>query len=77
MEISVVAMRPGFRALTSICRTCASTSQTLLSNRQWWIAAWVIDLAKQAAPPLFLLELVRLGLSQEPQFPHCGERMTE
>jgi arylsulfatase I/J len=36
------------------------------------LQAWVIDLAKQAAPPLFLLELVRLGLSHEPQFPDLG-----
>jgi len=34
--------------------------------------AWIIDLAKQAAPPLFLLELVRLGLSHEPEFPDLG-----
>jgi hypothetical protein len=26
----------------------------------------MIDLAKQAVPPLFLLELIRLGLSHEP-----------
>ena len=36
------------------------------------LQAWIIDLAKQAAPPLFLLELVRLGLSHEPQFPDLG-----
>jgi arylsulfatase I/J len=36
------------------------------------LQAWIIDLAKQAAPPLFLLELVRLGLSHQPQFPDLG-----
>jgi arylsulfatase I/J len=36
------------------------------------LQVWVIELAKQAAPPLFLLELVRLGLSHEPQFPDLG-----
>lgn len=36
------------------------------------LQAWIIDLAKQAAPPLFLLELVRLGLSHEPEFPDLG-----
>ena len=36
------------------------------------LQTWVIDLAKQAAPPLFLMELVRLGLSHEPEFPDLG-----
>ena len=36
------------------------------------LQAWAIELAKQAAPPLFLLELVRLGLSHAPQFPDLG-----
>ena len=36
------------------------------------LQAWTIDLAKQAAPPLFLLELVRLGLSHKPEFPALG-----
>ena len=36
------------------------------------LQAWTIDLAKQAAPPLFLLELVRLGLSHKPEFPGLG-----
>ena len=36
------------------------------------LQAWIIDLAKQAAPPLFLTELVRLGLSHAPDFPDIG-----
>lgn len=36
------------------------------------LQARIVDLAKQAAPPLFLLELVRLGLSHEPAFPDLG-----
>jgi arylsulfatase I/J len=36
------------------------------------LQAWTIDLAKQAAPPLFMLELVRLGLSHKPEFPDLG-----
>jgi arylsulfatase A-like enzyme len=36
------------------------------------LQAWIIDLAKQAAQPLFLLELVRLGLSHTPEFPGLG-----
>jgi arylsulfatase I/J len=36
------------------------------------LQAWAIDLAKQAAPPPFLLELVRLGLSHAPEFPDLG-----
>lgn len=36
------------------------------------LQAWIVDLAKQAARPLFLLELVRLGLSHEPEFPNLG-----
>lgn len=36
------------------------------------LQAWATDLAKQAAPPLFLLELVRLGLSHKPEFPDLG-----
>ena len=36
------------------------------------LQAWITDLAKQAAPPLFLLELVRLGLSHKPEFPGLG-----
>jgi arylsulfatase A-like enzyme len=36
------------------------------------LQTWAIDLAKQAAPPLFLMELVRLGLSHEPEFPDLG-----
>ncbi len=40
------------------------------------LQAWVIDLAKQAAPPLFLLELVRLGLSHEPQFARRDLRLS-
>jgi arylsulfatase A-like enzyme len=36
------------------------------------LQAWAIDLAKQAAPSLFLMELVRLGLSHEPEFPDLG-----
>jgi arylsulfatase A-like enzyme len=36
------------------------------------LQAWAIDLAKQAVPPLFLLELVRLGLSHEPEFADFG-----
>jgi arylsulfatase A-like enzyme len=34
--------------------------------------ATIIDLAKQAAPPLFLTEMVRLGLSHAPDFPDIG-----
>jgi arylsulfatase I/J len=34
--------------------------------------AEIIDLAKQAAPPLFLTELVRLGLSHAPEFADIG-----
>ena len=36
------------------------------------LQAWVIELSKQAAPPLFLSELVRLGLSHAPDFPDLG-----
>jgi arylsulfatase A-like enzyme len=36
------------------------------------LQARVIELAKQAKPPLFLLELVRLGLSHAPEFPDLG-----
>jgi arylsulfatase A-like enzyme len=36
------------------------------------LQAWSVDLAKQATPPLFLLELVRLGLSHKPNFPDLG-----
>ena len=36
------------------------------------LQAWATELAKQAAPPLFLLELVRLGLSHKPDFPDLG-----
>jgi arylsulfatase I/J len=36
------------------------------------LQARIIDLAKQAKPPLFLLELVRLGLSHAPDFPDLG-----
>ncbi len=36
------------------------------------LQAWTIDLAKQAAPPLFLMELVRLGLSHAPEFSDLG-----
>jgi arylsulfatase A-like enzyme len=36
------------------------------------LQAWIIDLAKQAPQPLFLLELVRLGLSHEPNFLDLG-----
>ena len=36
------------------------------------LQAWSIDLAKQAAPPLFMMEMVRLGLSHAPQFPDLG-----
>ncbi len=36
------------------------------------LQTWIVDLAKQATPPLFLLELVRLGLSHEPEFPDLG-----
>jgi arylsulfatase A-like enzyme len=34
--------------------------------------ARMTELAKQAQPPLFLLELVRLGLSHKPDFPDLG-----
>ncbi len=36
------------------------------------LQAWAIDLSKQATPPLFMMELVRLGLSHAPQFPDLG-----
>jgi arylsulfatase I/J len=36
------------------------------------LQAWSIELSKQAVPPLFLMELVRLGLSHEPKFPDLG-----
>ena len=36
------------------------------------LQGWIADLAKQAAPPLFLLELVRLGVSHKPEFPDVG-----
>jgi arylsulfatase I/J len=36
------------------------------------LQAWSIALSKQAAPPLFLMELVRLGLSHAPDFPEVG-----
>jgi len=36
------------------------------------LETWATELAKQAAPPLFLLELVRLGLSHKPEFPDLG-----
>ena len=41
------------------------------------LQAWVIDLAKQAAPPLFLTEMVRLGLSHAPAFQTLAGRMIE
>jgi len=33
----------------------------------------ILELSQQAAPPLFLSELVRLGLSAKPDFPSLGE----
>jgi arylsulfatase I/J len=36
------------------------------------LQAWSNDLAKQAVPPLFLMELVRLGLSHAPEFGDLG-----
>jgi arylsulfatase A-like enzyme len=36
------------------------------------LQAWAVDLSKQAVPPLFLMELIRLGLSHAPQFPDLG-----
>jgi arylsulfatase A-like enzyme len=36
------------------------------------LQAWAIELSKQAAPPLFLSELVRLGVSHAPDFPDLG-----
>jgi arylsulfatase I/J len=36
------------------------------------LQARIVDLAKQASPPLFLLELIRLGLSHAPEFPNLG-----
>ena len=36
------------------------------------LQAWAIDLSKQAVPPLFLTELIRLGLSHAPDFPDLG-----
>ncbi len=36
------------------------------------LQAKIDDLAKQAKPPLFLLEFVRLGLSHAPEFPDLG-----
>jgi arylsulfatase A-like enzyme len=36
------------------------------------LQARVTDLAKQTPPPLFLMELVRLGLSHKPEFPAVG-----
>jgi arylsulfatase I/J len=36
------------------------------------LQAWIVDLAKQATPPLFLMEMVRLGLSHAPDFPDLG-----
>ena len=37
------------------------------------LQARILDLSTQAAPPLFLTELVRLGLSHKPEFPALGE----
>ena len=37
------------------------------------LQAQILDLAKQAAPPLFLSELVRLELSAAPDIPDIGE----
>jgi arylsulfatase A-like enzyme len=36
------------------------------------LQAWSVDLSKQAAPPLFLMEMVRLGLSHAPTFDDLG-----
>lgn len=36
------------------------------------LQARIVELAKQAAPPLFLREMVRLGLSVKPEFPDIG-----
>jgi arylsulfatase I/J len=36
------------------------------------LQAWATELAKQAVPPLFLLEFVRLGVSHKPDFPDLG-----
>jgi arylsulfatase I/J len=36
------------------------------------LQAWTNDLAKQAVPPLFLMEMVRLGLSHAPEFGDLG-----
>jgi arylsulfatase A-like enzyme len=36
------------------------------------LQARIIELAKQAKPPLFLMEMVRLGLSHAPEFPDFG-----
>ena len=36
------------------------------------LQGWSIELAKQAAPPLFMMELIRLGLSHAPVFADMG-----
>src|SRR5262249_9938 len=36
------------------------------------LQAWSTDLAKQAPPPLFLMEMMRLGLSHAPTFAALG-----
>jgi hypothetical protein len=41
------------------------------------LQAWIIDLAKQAATPLFLTELVRLGSATLRIFRTSAERMIE
>ena len=37
------------------------------------LQARIVELAKQAEPPLFLTELVRLGLIAAPDFPDVGQ----
>ena len=62
------------RAFRFVQRSVGSrpTSRSKIPEKVKELQAWAIDLSKQAVPPLFLMELIRLGLSHAPDFPDLG-----
>jgi len=67
-----------FRGAGGGCRLAKDPAETTnladqYPDRVKQLKTRILDLSTQAVPPLFLTELVRLGLSVEPAFPGVGE----
>lgn len=77
MKLVWVTLLPGSVELFDVGKDPSETTNIADQNAETVteLKNWATDLSKQAAAPLFMMELVRLGLSHEPTFPDLGGTM--